>query len=88
MFQMNSDTSTALRVQNRGGVSIFGAEIRPSVSSKQTSLFRYFHMYRTFANSELLGGPADGGLVFYDKFPQPGGSVVNDMIGHRNTPRF
>ncbi len=88
MFQMNSNTSTALRVQNRGGVSIFGAEIRPSVSPKPASLLRYFHMYRTFANSKLFCGPADGGFVFHDKFSQPGGSFVDYAASHRNTPRF
>ncbi len=88
MFQTSSNTSTALRVQNGEGVSIFGAEIHPTVSPKQPCLFCYFHMYRTLAHAELFGRAADGGAVLHDKFAQPGGPVVNYAAFHVSTPRF
>ena len=47
---------------------------------KSTSLFRYFHMYRTFTNSKLLGSTSDGSLVFHDIFPELGGAVVDHIV--------
>lgn len=56
--------------------------------STKTVLNRYFRMYRTFAYPELLCRPADGGVVFYDKFPQPCRPVVYYIVRHKNTPCF
>lgn len=45
-----------------------------------TVLFCFFHMYRTLADPKLLGGPADGGFIFHNEFPQLGSAVVYHIV--------
>ena len=45
-----------------------------------TVLFCFFHMYRTLADPKLLGGPADGGFIFHNEFPQLDSAVVYHIV--------
>ena len=49
----------------------------PTSLSKESVLFCYFHMYGRFADTEVRGGVADGGVVFDDVFRKLTGSILN-----------
>lgn len=79
-FNRKIRTRTALYHKRCPGIFLL---ISPST---KTVYNHHFRMYGTLANSELFCRQADGGLVFYDKFSQPHGAVVNAVIRHKAHP--
>ena len=51
-------------------------------------LNNHYHMYSAFANAKLLSGSPNGSFVFNYVLAEPGGPVVNYVVGHVNTPSF